>query len=209
MHAMLAALVGVSVAAGAGLRAGLALLAIGVLARYGGLELGASYQFLTGLPALLIFGFAALVEVLGDLTLAVDHALDSAGTILRPIAGAILAAAVLAKSNPTLSTSLALLLGGGTALLVHCAKASLRAETSAFAPLHAGCGNASLSLLEDVAVVLGMLAVWRAPVVAAVGGALAVLGAAGTLIHCRRAGVQLWRWLTWGRWSRPETEGRA
>jgi uncharacterized membrane protein len=82
----------IALAASAGLRAWLPLLLAGGLARLGLLHLGPSFHFLASDKALLIFGVATLVEVVGDKVPAVDHALDAIGTPLRPAAGALLAA---------------------------------------------------------------------------------------------------------------------
>ncbi len=45
--------------------------------------------------ALVLFGVATAIEMIGDKIPAVDHALDVIGTLLRPAAGALLAASVL------------------------------------------------------------------------------------------------------------------
>ena len=51
--------------------------------------------------------------------------------------------------DPLAATTLGLLAGGGTSLTIHAGKAALRAKSSMLAPLHAGTGNAALSLGED------------------------------------------------------------
>src|SRR6266446_860807 len=104
---LLAALaLGVALAACAGLRAFLPLLLAGILARAGWLELGPSFQFLASNRALVLFGVASLLEILGDKIPVIDHALDALGTPLRPAAGALLAASVLAVLVPLLVVGL-------------------------------------------------------------------------------------------------------
>src|SRR5512145_2332191 len=108
----------IALASAAGLRAWLPLLAAGGLARLGVLELGASFQFLASDEALVLFGLATAIELVGDKIPAVDHALDVIGTPLRPIAGAVLAASVLGTvADPLTSTVLGIAVGAPSALV--------------------------------------------------------------------------------------------
>jgi hypothetical protein len=149
---------GVALAACAGLRAFLPLLLAGVLARAGWLDLGPSFQFLASNRALLLFGVASLVEILGDKIPVVDHALDALGTPLRPAAGALLAASVMGQvSDPLIALALGTAVGAPAALVPHAAKSALRAASTTFT---GGIANPILSLLEDGAsLVLFVLAV--------------------------------------------------
>ena len=94
-----ASLLAIALAASAGLRAWLPLLLAGGLARAGVLDLGDSFSFLASNKALVLFGVATIVELVGDKVPAVDHALDVIGTPLRPAAGALLAASVPTASS--------------------------------------------------------------------------------------------------------------
>ena len=156
---LLAALaLGVALAACAGLRAFLPLLLAGILARAGWLELGPSFQFLASNRALVLFGVASLLEILGDKIPVVDHALDALGTPLRPAAGALLAASVLGQvSDPLTALALGTAVGAPAALVPHAAKSALRAASTTFT---GGIANPILSLVEDaVSLVLFVLAV--------------------------------------------------
>jgi hypothetical protein len=148
----------IALAASAGLRAWLPLLLAGGLARLGVLDLGPSFQFLSSSKALVLFGVATAIEVLGDKVPAVDHALDVIGTPLRPAAGALLAASVLGTvADPLTSIVLGTAVGAPSALVPHAAKSALRAASSAAT---GGLANPVLSLVEDaVAVVTFILAV--------------------------------------------------
>ncbi len=140
---------GVALAACAGLRAFLPLLLAGILARAGWLELGPSFQFLASNRALVLFGVASLLEILGDKIPVVDHALDALGTPLRPAAGALLAASVLGQvSDPLIALALGTAVGAPAALVPHAAKSALRAASTSFT---AGIANPILSLMEDAA----------------------------------------------------------
>lgn len=161
---------GIALAACAGLRAWLPLLLAGALARAGWLDLGPSFQFLASTKALVLFGVASLIEILGDKIPVVDHALDVIGTPLRPAAGALLAASVIGQvSDPLVAVTLGTAVGAPAALVPHAAKSVLRAASTTFT---GGLANPVISLIEDAAsfvlfalavlvplVVLGLLAV--------------------------------------------------
>jgi hypothetical protein len=148
----------IALASAAGLRAWLPLLAAGGLARLGVLELGSSFQFLASDKALVLFGVATAIEIIGDKIPAVDHALDLIGTPLRPLAGAVLAASVLGTvADPLTSAVLGIAVGAPSALVPHVAKSALRAASTTTT---AGLANPALSFVEDaVSVVLLILAV--------------------------------------------------
>ena len=148
----------IALAASAGLRAWLPLLLAGLLARAGLLELGPSFDFLSSNKALLLFGVATVVELVGDKIPAVDHALDLIGTPLRPAAGALLAASVLGTvSDPLTAVALGTAVGAPSALVPHALKTGLRTASTA---LTGGLANPVLSLIEDaISVVTFVLAV--------------------------------------------------
>src|SRR5512143_966179 len=147
----------IALAASAGLRAWLPLLLASGLARLGVLDLGPSFQFLSSNKALVVFGVAPLVEIVGDKIPAVDHALDVIGTPLRPAAGALLAASVLGTvSDPLTSIVLGTAVGAPSALVPHAAKSALRAASTATT---GGLANPLLSFVEDgVSIALFVLA---------------------------------------------------
>jgi len=137
----------VALAASAGLRAWLPLLLAGGLARLGLLDLGPSFAFLASNQALVLFGVATVIELVGDKVPAVDHALDAIGTPLRPAAGALLAASVLGTvSDPLTALVVGTAVGAPSALVPHAAKTALRAASTT---LTGGLANPFLSLLED------------------------------------------------------------
>ena len=148
----------IALAASAGLRAWLPLLLAGGLARLGVLDLGPSFQFLASNKALVLFGVATAIELVGDKIPAVDHALDVIGTPLRPAAGALLAASVLGTvTDPLTSVVLGTAVGAPSALVPHAAKSALRAASTVAT---GGLANPALSFVEDaISVVLFVLAV--------------------------------------------------
>jgi uncharacterized membrane protein len=148
----------IALAASAGLRAWLPLLLAGGLARAGILDLGDSFSFLASNKALLLFGVATIIELVGDKVPAVDHALDVIGTPVRPAAGALLAASVLGTvSDPLTALVLGTAVGAPSALVPHAAKTALRTVSTT---LTGGLANPILSFLEDaIAFVTFILAV--------------------------------------------------
>jgi hypothetical protein len=148
----------IGLAASAGLRAWLPLLLAGGLARVGVIDLGPSYQFLSSNKALVLFGVATVVEIVGDKIPVVDHALDVIGTPLRPAAGALLAASVLGTvSDPLTSIVLGVAVGAPSALVPHAAKSVLRAASTT---VTGGLANPLLSFVEDgIAILTFVLAV--------------------------------------------------
>ncbi len=139
---------GIGLAACAGIRAWLPLLLAGGLARWGVIELGPSFQFISSDRALILFGIATVIEILGDKIPAVDHTLDSISTVLRPVAGSVLAASVLWQvSDPLTALTLGVAVGAPTSLVPHAAKSVLRAASTT---LTGGLANPLISVLEDV-----------------------------------------------------------
>ena len=158
---------GIGLAACAGLRAWLPLLLAGALARGGFIELGSAFAFMTSNRALMLFAVATVVEIVGDKFPAVDHALDSISTVLRPAAGALLAASVMWQiSDPLTAMALGVAVGAPSALVPHAAKSLLRAGSTA---LTGGLANPVLSLVEDVAAVVLFILAVVVPVLLAAG----------------------------------------
>jgi hypothetical protein len=148
----------IGLAACAGLRAWLPLLLTGGLVRAGMIEVGDSFSFIASDRALILFGVASAIEIVADKVPALDHALDAIGTVLRPVAAAVLAASVFgAFTDPLAAVALGVAVGAPTALVPHAGKSVLRAASSAFT---AGLANPVISVLEDlIALALFVLAV--------------------------------------------------
>src|SRR5690606_27856845 len=139
----------VVLAASAGLRAWLPLLITALLARFELLRLGESFEFLASTPALVLFSLATAIEIVGDKIPAVDHVLDLLSTVVRPAAGALLAAAVMWKiDDPLVASVLGLVVGAPTAFAPHAAKSTVRATSTVTT---GGLANPVLSTGEDLA----------------------------------------------------------
>jgi hypothetical protein len=143
---------GFSLAACAGFRAFLPLLAAGSAARLDLIPLGNSFTWLESNEALLILAVATLVEILGDKIPVVDHLLDTAAVAIKPAAGWLVAAAPLLDLDTKWATILALITGSTVAGAVHLGRAQLRVVSTVTT---AGLGNPVLSVGEDMATVAG------------------------------------------------------
>lgn len=151
---------GVGLAACAGLRAFLPLFAVGLAGRLDVLPLTPAFDWLASDAALIVFGIAVLVELLGDKIPIVDHVLDAIQTLIKPIAGTAVVAASLTDLTPLQATVLGLLLGGSVAGVVHLVKAKTRLLSTATT---AGLGNPVVSAVEDSGAVAGSAVALLAP----------------------------------------------
>ena len=145
-------LMGIGLAASAGLRAFLPLLVVGIAGRVGWVPLSDNFAWLAGWPALTVLAVAVLVEVLSDKFPAVDNFLDMIQVFVKPVAGTILVATVVTELPPLQTTVLALILGSGTAGTVHVVKAKTRLVSTVTT---AGIANPVLSVAEDTAALAG------------------------------------------------------
>lgn len=155
-------LMGIGLAASAGLRAFLPLLVVGIAGRAGWVPLSDSFAWLAGWPALIVLGVAVLAEVLSDKFPAVDNFLDLIQVFVKPVAGAILVASVVTDLSPLQTTVLALILGSGTAGTVHVIKAKTRLVSTVST---AGAANPVLSVAEDTAALGGSVLALIVPLV--------------------------------------------
>jgi hypothetical protein len=96
---------------------------------------------------MIVLILACIFEIVADKFPAVDHFLDSAGTFVRPIAGAVAAASVLTDIDPTIAALVGLIVGAPTSFGFHTLKAGTRVASSATT---FGCANPVISLIEDI-----------------------------------------------------------
>jgi hypothetical protein len=161
---ILPALLGLGLAASSGLKTFLPLLVMAVCARFGlfGLELSGAFAWLASPAALAVLSVATVVELAADKVPFIDHALSLLGTVTRPAAGALAAAAAFSSLDPTAAAVAGLIIGAPTALAVHTAQATTRVASTAAT---GGLANPLVSLVEDVAAFFGAVLAIAAPVV--------------------------------------------
>jgi hypothetical protein len=175
---------GFALAACVGLRTFLPLLAAGLLARFGYVDLGDKFEWMARTPALVVFGSAVVFEVLADKVPGLDHALHAVESFVKPVAGTLVAAAMFTNLDPTTAVVLGLIGGGTIAGAIHVAKGTTRAASTV---LTGGLGNPVLSIFDDVLAVGGIALAILAPIVAAL--IVLTLVAAGVRMFIRRRAV--------------------
>ena len=164
-----------------GWRVYLCTFAMGLAMHYGWVQLPQHLHALDVLANPWIIGLSGVglvAEFFADKIPWLDSLWDGVHTFVRPVGGALLAAAILDPQDPTWQVA-SLLLGGSAALLTHGAKAGARAAVNTSPEPFS---NIALSLGEDVttggllllAITHPAAAIAIAPIVA-VGAAMAIL----------------------------------
>jgi uncharacterized protein DUF4126 len=126
------------------------------------------FSYITQDWFLIALAILALADSFADKIPSVDHIWDAIHTVLRPIAGALVAAASSqAVAGPGLVTALAL--GGAVAGATHATKATTRLASTATT---VGFGNILLSVGEDIVMVASVLLSLLAPSIMVIALAL-------------------------------------
>ncbi|MEO8379900.1 MAG: DUF4126 domain-containing protein, partial [Acidobacteriota bacterium] len=149
LHYVLPILLGLGLSASTGLNTFLPLLLLGAAARFhvAGITLGDKFEWLTSDAAMIALIIACVIELVADKIPAVDHFLDTAGTFVRPVAGALASASVLTGVDPMVAAIVGIIIGGPASLGMHTLKAGTRIASSATT---FGCANPILSIVEDI-----------------------------------------------------------
>jgi len=148
MEILLSLFAGLGLAAAAGFRVFVPLLAVGLAARFEVLALSDGFAWMGSNGALIVFATATLVELLGYYLPWVDNLLDTIASPAAVVAGIVLTAAVLTDLDPTLRWALAVVAGGGTSATFQGLTAGTRAVTT-FAT--GGVANPLVSTVEALA----------------------------------------------------------
>jgi len=156
---------GVGLAAATGFRVFLPLLVASVAAYTGHLQLSDNFTWLGTLPAIVMLGVAAVVEVLAYYVPAVDNLLDTITTPTALVAGTLVAAATITNLPPPVKWATAIIAGGGVAGIMQGVTALLRAKSTV---MTGGLGNPVLSTLELVGALLLAVLALVAPLLAIV-----------------------------------------
>jgi hypothetical protein len=128
-------------------------------------------------------GVGLVAEFFADKVAWLDSAWDAVHGFVRPVGGALLALAIVDAQDPVWQL-VALLLGGGGAMLSHGAKASARAVVNA-SPEPAS--NVVVSAAEDFGTAGMLTLAYLSPLGALVVAILALGFAVALLIFARRA----------------------
>lgn len=142
-----------------GINAYLPLLIIGIIERFHlvpGFHLNHDYGFLTSYVTLTILALLTIADFVLDKIPGASGVWNTVHTLLRPIAGALIAGAV-GMNGQGLPL---ILMGAVTATLSHVTKMGIRTSASA---VTGGAATPLLSIIEDIGVVVGTILVFVAP----------------------------------------------
>lgn len=157
--------VGLGLSAACGFRVFIPLLAMGVGARAGLIELGESWVWMSETWVIAAFGAATLIEIGGYYIPWIDNLLDTITTPSAIVAGVVVTSASLDGIDPAMQWILSVIAGGGIAGTIQFGTAATRAASSATT---GGAGNPVVSTIEAGASVLFALLAILVPIVAAI-----------------------------------------
>jgi Domain of unknown function (DUF4126) len=149
---MLPVALGIGLAAAAGFRVFLPILATGLAVKGGYLPITESFQWIATTPALIMLAVAALVEIIAYYIPVLDNLLDGIASPTAVGAGIAMSYAVMGDMPPMLKWTLAIIAGGGAAAATQGATSLLRGVSTAST---AGLGNHILATTE-IAGAIGM-----------------------------------------------------
>ncbi len=107
-----------------------------------------SFLWIGSIEAMIILGFATLIEVFSYYVPFIDNLLDTMAVPLAAIAGTLLVASQLVELPDVISWSLAIIAGGGTAATISGSLATTRVVSSGAT---AGMGNFIVATFEVIA----------------------------------------------------------
>jgi len=143
--AALSIVAAVGLAAACGFRIFVPLLVVSLATRSGLMSVSDGFAWIGSTPAVLCFGTATLLEVLGYYVPVIDNFLDAVASPAAVIAGMVVSAAVIADVDPWLKWTLVVIAGGGAAAAVQVPTVVARGASTATT---AGAGNALVSTTE-------------------------------------------------------------
>jgi hypothetical protein len=175
--------VGLALAAAAGFRVFVPLLALSLGTRFGWLDLAPSFEWIGSSAATMALATATVVEVAAYYVPFLDNLLDTIASPVAVLAGVVASASLLTDLPPWLQYSIAIIGGGGTAGVVQAGTTLLRLKSSA---LTAGLANSAIASLELGSALLLVLFAIVLPLLALLLVVLVLVFAARRLIRSRR-----------------------
>ncbi|HAP96404.1 DUF4126 domain-containing protein [Epilithonimonas hominis] len=142
---ILSSFIGIGLAAASGFRVFLPLFAVSLASYLGWIPMNDNFQWLSGLPTLIVTGVATLVEILAYYIPMVDNFLDTVTVPLATVAGSVLFASQFIELGTFPQWALAITAGGGTAATIATGFAGTRAASTATT---AGIGNNVIATTE-------------------------------------------------------------
>jgi hypothetical protein len=157
---------GIALSACAGFRVFIPMLAGALAGHFNIIHLPTDMAWLSGWPAIALFGTAAVAEIVAYYIPFVDNILDTIAAPLSVGAGTVLAASLLPLGhNDLLRWAVAFLAGGSAAGTIQLGTGLLRLFSS---KATVGTGNAVVATSENAAAVSGSLLAFVIPVIVAI-----------------------------------------
>jgi hypothetical protein len=148
---------GVGLAAAAGFRVFLPLLATGLAVKAGYMPISEGFNWIATTPALLMLAVAAIAEIIAYYIPVFDNLLDGIATPTAVGAGVAMSYAVMGDMPPMLKWTLAIIAGGGAAAATQSATTLLRGASTVTT---AGLGNHAVATGELFgAIAMSLLAI--------------------------------------------------
>jgi hypothetical protein len=172
---ILAALMGISLAAASGFRVFLPpfLLSLAIRADFVEVDLvGTSFEFFETTPAIIILGVASIAEFAAFYVPWVDSLLDTIASPAAIIAGISMTAIVMEGSDPAVQWAIAIIAGGGASATIQGATVTTRGLSSTFT---LGYANSLVATSENVASVALTIVALLAPLVAGIFAIVIIL----------------------------------
>jgi hypothetical protein len=145
METAMSVAIGLGLAAAAGFRVFVPLLAVSVAGHTGHLPLSEGFAWLGTTPAVVALGTATVLEVIAYYVPWLDHALDVIATPAAMLAGVVASASVMTDVPPVLKWGVSLIAGSGAAGLVQGATMLARIKS---ALTTAGAANPLVATIE-------------------------------------------------------------
>ena len=184
------------VSACCGVRAGLSLLGVSLLAHLGWLFLHPAFSFMADWRFIALVVLAAVLEIIIDKFRASSNILDGCGVVLRTVVALWITAALIGGDIWSVWVIGGIVLGGLTTFVVNLAKPMVRAWTTDLVPNHTFRGTLAVSIFEDIAIGLALVGVIYWPWLGLAYGILALLVGLTVLgLFVRQGGSPLhWHW---------------
>lgn len=157
---------GIALSASAGFRVFIPVLVTALAAHYQFIDLPLNLEWLGSWPAIVVFGIAAIIEVIAYYIPFVDNILDTIAAPLAVAAGTLIATSILPLENldPAFRWGIGLIAGGSAAGTIQMGTGLLRLFSS---KATLGTGNAVVATGENAAASAGAVLSLFMPVIIA------------------------------------------
>ena len=166
-HIMMSVCLGIALSACCGFRIFIPLLATSIAVYNGWMDVSPDMQWMGGVPAIISFSTAAILEISAYYVPFLDNMLDFIAAPLAVIAGTLLAASLIPfpENEPLFRWGLGLLAGGATAGTIQLGTGLIRIFST---KATVGAGNALIASAENTVALTGTLLSFIIPVFMAI-----------------------------------------